>query len=124
MPTTAYFAHCRDRLRRGAVLTRDRLSLSEGTPRRSLLGCVLEVAPDKIGNIVFVLVALSVRHNVLDHLLEESELLGADLLEDLGHHVLELLSLGVARHDEEILSHRELDYTGFALELLPWGLLK
>jgi len=124
VPTTADFAHCRDRLRRRAVLKRDRLSLSEWTPINSLLGRVLEVAADKVGNIVFVLLTLSLRDNVLDHLLEEGELLGAHLLEDFGHHVLELLGLGVARHDQEVLSHRELDYTVFALSYLPRGLLK
>lgn len=65
---------------------------------RSLLRRVLEVTHE-LRHIVLVLLAgLAFRDasHVLHDVLKERVLLGADLLEDLGHHVLDLLGLRVA----------------------------
>lgn len=80
--------------------------------RRSFLGSILEISTNKFGNVVLIFLAsLAFRDDVLDGVLEELELLRADLLEDLGHHVLELLGLRVAGHDQKVLANGELDYT-------------
>ena len=80
--------------------------------RPSLLGGVLEIT-NKLGNIVLVfLSSLSLRDvaHLSDEVLECTELLGADLLQNVGHHVLKLLGLWVSGDNEQVLSHGELDY--------------
>jgi len=79
----------------------------------SFLGGVLEVA-HKWGNVVLVVVSLSGAWHVLGqvthHTLEGFVLLGANLGDDLGDHVLELLGLAIAGHDKKVLAHGKLDH--------------
>lgn len=79
--------------------------------RPSLLGGVLEIT-NKLGNIVLVFLASLALRDVAhlgDEVLECAELMRADLLEDVGHHVLKLLGLWVSGDDEQVLSDGELD---------------
>jgi hypothetical protein len=81
--------------------------------RSSLLGGFVEIT-NKRRNIVLVfLSSLALRDvaHLSDEVLECTELLGANLLENVRHHVLKLLGLGIASHNEQVLSDRELDYT-------------
>ena len=78
----------------------------------SLLGSILEIT-NKFGNIVLVLLtglALGNVAHLADVVLESSELLGTDLLENIRKHVLKFLGLRVACHNEKVLSDGELDY--------------
>jgi hypothetical protein len=85
----------------------------EGSARqhthRSLGGSHLfEVgAGNEVWNIVVVGFSLGLLEQTLDLLV----LLGSYLLEDLRDHVLELLRLWGTSGDQELLTHRELDYT-------------
>ena len=79
--------------------------------RSSLLGCILEVT-NKLGNIVLVFLSSLTLRDVAhlgDEILECAKLLRANLLENVGHHVLKLLGLWVAGDNEQVLSHGELD---------------
>lgn len=67
----------------------------------------------KWGDIVLVVVAFgfvkSLGH-VADKVLESLVLLGADLLDDVGEHILELLGLARAGHNEKVLADGVLNY--------------
>jgi hypothetical protein len=79
--------------------------------RSSLLGSILEVT-NKVGNIVLVFLSLLALRDVAhlgDEILECAKLLRTNLLENVWHHVLKLLSLWVAGDDEQVLSDGELD---------------
>ena len=79
----------------------------------SLLGGVLEVA-DKWGNIVLIIGGLINAGHVLGkithHVFKGFVLLGADLRDDLGDHVLQLLGLTIAGNDQEVLAHGKLNH--------------
>ena len=78
----------------------------------SFLGGFFEVA-HKWGNIVLVVFSLhGVRHHILEvahHALEGLILLGSNLGDDLGDHVLQLLDLTIAGQYQEVLAHGELN---------------
>ena len=87
--------------------------VSSSPTRFSLFGGIIEIT-NKFGNVVLVLFSSLALRDVAhlgDEILECAELLRADLLENLWHHVLKLLGFGVAGDDEQVLSDRELDYT-------------
>jgi len=80
--------------------------------RSSLLGSVLEVT-NKLGNIVLVFFSSLALRDVAhlgNEILECAKLLRTNLLENVWHHVLKLLSLWVASDNEQVLSYGELDY--------------
>ena len=77
----------------------------------SLLGGIFEGA-NEFGHIVFVVVAglASRLAHVTDEGLKGLVLLGTNLLDDVGEHILEFLGFARAGHDEKVLADRELDY--------------
>ena len=78
----------------------------------SLLGGVLEVALHEWGHVVFVIVGLGAAHlgELTHHSLQLLHLLGANLLHDVGHALLESLGLGLTSANQEVFAHGELDY--------------
>ena len=78
---------------------------------RSLRGGV-EVSIDERGHVVLVGVAtLAASVLFFNQVLQESILLRAHLLEDVGQHILHILRLGLAHHGEKVLADRKLHCT-------------
>ena len=79
----------------------------------SFLGCVLEVTANKWWGLVFVRVlgsgGLGGVVGVSNDVLEGAHLFGSDLLEDLGHHLLEFLGDGVTLDDEHLVLEGVMD---------------
>lgn len=74
----------------------------------SFLGGIFESALDERWHIIFVVVlglANCLLSEVAHHLLEGLVLLGTNLLDNVGKHVLELFGLWVSCNDQEILTH-------------------
>jgi hypothetical protein len=63
----------------------------------------------EVRNIVVVSFGTSGLCSSLEETSDLLILLGSDLLEDIRYHILELLGLGVAGCDQQLLSHRELN---------------
>jgi len=95
------------------VLHRPHLLLSGLGVGSHSLGGALKVAVNEGRHIVLVLTAGTSGLTALsDQVLQESILLGSDLLENVRKHILDLLGLGLTHHGEEVLANRELHYTG------------
>ena len=89
----------------------------------SLLGGIFEIT-NKCGNIVLVFLTGLALWDVVhlgEEVLESRELMGSNLLENVRHHILDLLGLGVSCHNKKILSDGKLDYLTIVTYLVSYS---
>lgn len=84
-------------------------SMFTHTRRHSLLAGILE-GSNEVGHIIVISLSGGFTVEVSELALQELVLLRSNLLEDIGHHILEVLCLGGSSNDEEVLSDGELGY--------------